>query len=245
MNSLILKWNRRVYAGSRAKATSCLAALSELGRVILLREGGVPTLPDHRYPSPNGRRGLPLDPPPFFSWQEMARNPLYWQGFADFSRIYEWGWNRAATSSVCVLHSHDGGRTCSDKQSNGWRLAQALPRLQAVATRWVNRPSSGAAQVRPARWSRTAIRSSARPWALRPTSRIASDTRRAAEPGGSIASASVVAPATQRITMQSAGFGLTADRAVQIHAFEAVRASLCAGGFFHALAAGANRGPIH
>ena len=246
MNSLILRWNRQLYAGLGAPLKSHLARLPELGRVILLREGGIEMRPDHRYPSPIGRYGLPLDQPPVFSLPDRPIKALYRQSFADPSESRKWQWNMAASSGVDLAHADQGDIECSRNQSNGRCLVQRSQGSLPVATRLASRRSSVAARGLRAQSSLTAIRSRVRPWALRQMSPIAGRTRRAAD----------VACAPDRIAARDADTG-RAQFAMSVHVYgslragqirtensKAVRAVICTGGLFHADTAGAACGTL-
>ncbi len=239
MNPLILRWNRRLCADLSGFGKTNLATKVIRRSVLVLREGGISMQPDHRYPSPIGRRGLPQGLPPVFCLDDAEFKPLRWQGFADAGSFSALCWNKLARSCVIPRNKCEGIRTCSGTQSNGSFWGPVSSGFRPVATRWVSRRLSVVAQGLRVLSSRMAIRLPARLWVLRRTLPIAGPIRTAADRYAAQA-ACIGTPATQDVAKAR----LTAQRVTERNNSKAVRAFNCTGGLFHADTAGLSCGTL-
>lgn len=168
------------YAADRAFACLARAASCVSVKTVVAawdEQAGTQCL--YRYPSPVGRRGLQISCPPVFF--TASGKTVYRQWVADFSSGFDRGWTEPFAGprvSFARLSERKGTEECtSGTGSWAWRPVRAL---RPVATRLANRPSWALAPGRQGLPSSMALSARA-PWsALRPTSPIATNTRRAA-----------------------------------------------------------------
>jgi len=165
-------------------AAGCLARPAgdaNVGVVVAGLPQGPGTYRLNRYPSPDGRRGIPKCAPPFF----LFRSVFYFdkRSFAHIARLAQAGFDVSPSmaSCECYVTTHNTrGLTCADpsnRSSSFWR--QALLRL--AATLCPNRRSLARAQGLARRQFSAAVFWQVPQWARLEMLRIARPSRIAAE----------------------------------------------------------------
>ncbi len=164
-------------------ANARLAARALCGSVktvVATRDERVGTLCLYRYPSPVGRSGLQISQPPvfFLSRKELAADK---QGLADtvptaISRLIA----GSQGPSMCANHINERERTKRCIYGHGFWALRPARALRPAAIPLANRPCWGQGLVLRQRSCWTVVPRPALSLALRPTSPIANNTRRAA-----------------------------------------------------------------